>query len=378
MSRSPNESILIVSQHREVREEVAAWLRGVGYGVRVAGKGEDGLETLEREPAALVVADRMLPDLDPHVFLQRLGEEQTGTELIFLCDEPSLEDTVALMREGAFHILGKPVQSEELKVVAAKALEHGRLTRGNQDLKARLELTERLAMIGRLASGVAHELNNPLDGVRRYVRLTLDSLETEEREQGEYLEHALSGLSRMAAIVRQLLTFSRNVVLENEDENLRGLLDEVVRTLSPSGSARPSVQLENPFLDLHVPKALFQVFANLVRNALDAVEDKGPRGRVHISVKKHEQDVEIRVKDNGYGIEGDNLRRVFEPFFTTKEVGKGTGLGLPISARIVERCGGTIRIESEPGVETTVTVALPLSVTAQKVSPLLHGTGTQR
>jgi len=378
MSRSSNESILIVSQHREVRDEVSAWLRRSGYGVRVAGNAEEGLENVKHESAALVVADRKLPDMDPHVFLQRVVEEESGTELIFLCEEPSLEDTVSLMKEGAFHILGKPVRPEELKVVVAKALEHGRLTRGHRDLKARVELNERLAMIGRLASGVAHELNNPLDGVRRYVRLTLDSLEKEEREQGEYLEHALSGLSRMAGIVRQLLTFSRNVVLENEEENLRGLLDEVVRTLSPSGSARPVVQLENPFLDLHVPKALFQVFANLVRNALDAVEDKGPRGRVHITVTKNEENVEIRVRDNGLGIKGDDLRRVFEPFFTTKEVGKGTGLGLPISARIVERSGGTIRIESEPGVETTVTVALPLSVTAHQVSPLIHGMGTQR
>jgi signal transduction histidine kinase len=163
----------------------------------------------------------------------------------------------------------------------------------------------------------------------------------------------------MASIVRQLLTFSRNVVIENESENLRTMLDEVVRTLAPTGSAAPTVDLDNKYLDVLVPRALFQVFVNLIRNALDAVESQGPRGRVRLRVERIDDDIDIRVEDNGSGIAPDDLRRVFEPFFTTKEVGRGTGLGLPISARIVERCGGTIRIASERDQGTTVTVRLP-------------------
>jgi two-component system NtrC family sensor kinase len=284
-----------------------------------------------------------------------------------------VEETVALMKEGAFHVLRKPARPEELNAVVGKALEHGRLSRGNRDLKSRLDLSERLAMIGRLASGVAHELNNPLDGVRRYVRLTHEGLEKERRDLAEYLERAMSGLSRMAGIVRQLLTFSRNVVLENEAENLRTMLDEVVRTLAPTGSAAPSVQLENPYVDVPAPRALFQVFVNLLKNALDAVEARGPRGRVRIVVARAEEAVEVRVEDNGCGIAPENLRRVFEPFFTTKEVGKGTGLGLPISARIVERCGGTIRLESEKGEGTTVTVTLPLDAQSAAGALSLQG-----
>jgi two-component system NtrC family sensor kinase len=219
-------------------------------------------------------------------------------------------------------------------------------------------------MIGRLASGVAHELNNPLDGVRRYVRMTQEGLGEEQAEQSEYLDRAMSGLTRMTGIVRQLLTFSRNVTIENERENLRTMLDEVVRTLTPSGSHAAVIDLDARYLDIPVPRVLFQVFVNLIKNALDAVEARGARGLVRVEVESDGGNFTVRVADNGTGIAEEDLRRVFEPFFTTKEVGKGTGLGLPISARIVERCGGKILIESKAGEGTTVTVALPKTAAA--------------
>jgi len=194
------------------------------------------------------------------------------------------------------------------------------------------------------------------------VRMTQEGIE--EQELRDYLDRAMSGLGRMASIVRQLLTFSRNVVIENEGENLRTMLDEVVRTLAPTGSGAPTVLVENPYIDVIVPRALFQVFANLIKNALHAVEHLGPRGQVRIDVTRVEDDVQIVVRDNGVGIAPDDLRRVFEPFFTTKEVGRGTGLGLPISARLVERCDGNISIESEKDKGTTVRVSLPVNAAA--------------
>jgi two-component system NtrC family sensor kinase len=258
--------------------------------------------------------------------------------------------------------------------VVLKALEHGRLSHTNRRLRSQLDISEKLAMIGRLASGVAHELNNPLDGVRRYVRMTQEGLDAEKTDLSDYLGRAMSGLSRMTSIVRQLLTFSRNIVIENELENLRTMLEEVVRTLTPSGSSGATIELENPYVDIPVQRALFQVFVNLIKNALDAVETLGPRGLVRVRVRRAGDQVEVEVEDNGVGVAPEDLRRVFEPFFTTKEVGRGTGLGLPISARIVERCGGTIRFESEKGKGTLVTVTLPLRVTAAAVAPAVQGT----
>jgi len=341
--------------------------------VRIAQRADEVLDLYERDPAAVVVTNDVLPDSDGRKLTGMLRAKHSDAVIVVLCDRTDVENTVALMKEGVFHVLQKPVQAEQLGLVVLKALEHGRLSRGNRDLKTQLDISEKLAMIGRLASGVAHELNNPLDGVRRYVRMTKEGLLGEERELDEYLDRAMSGLGRMTSIVRQLLTFSRNVVIENEAENLRTMLDEVVRTLAPGGTAYASVLVENPYVDIQVPRALFQVFVNLLKNALDAVAPQGPRGQVKVTVKRDGADVEVRVEDNGTGIPPDDLRRVFEPFFTTKEVGKGTGLGLPISARIVERCGGTIRIESEQEQGTTVCISLPQTAAVPTGARSLQG-----
>jgi len=364
MSRGPSETILLAVGRREERERLAGALRQAGCGVRVAAGVEEALEAFERHPPAVVVTERELPGPGGGRLPARILSSHPDCVVVVLCAEAGVEETVALMREGVFHVLQTPVAPEKLAVVVAKALEHERLSRGNRKLRSQLDISEKLAMIGRLASGVAHELNNPLDGVRRYVRLTQEGLENEAKDLSAYLDHAMSGLGRMAGIVRQLLTFSRNVVLENESEGLRTMLEEVVRTLAPTGSAGAVVELHCPYVDIAVPRVLFQVFANLVRNALDAVEELGPRGRVVLRVTREEDVIEILVEDNGVGIAQEDLRRVFEPFFTTKEVGRGTGLGLPISARIVERCGGTLRIESDPGQGAITYVTLPASARA--------------
>lgn len=370
MGRGNTETILVVSHEQAKREHLAGVLRRAGFGVRVAGGVDEALESYAREPAAVVVADQDMPG---PALTGLLRAQHPDAVVVAICAKAGVAGIVATMQEGAFHVLERAAAAEQLVVVTQKALEHGRLSRGNRNLRRQLDISEKLAMIGRLASGVAHELNNPLDGVRRYVRLTQEGLEAEKSDLNEYLERAMNGLGRMTSIVRQLLTFSRNVVIENEFENLRTMLEEVVRTLTPSGGSGPSIELENPYVDVPVQRALFQVFVNLIKNALDAVEPHGARGRVRISVRHDDETIHISVEDNGVGVAPDDLRRVFEPFFTTKEVGRGTGLGLPISARIVERCGGTIRIESEQGKGTTVHVTLPVGTGATRPAAAIQG-----
>ena len=364
MSRGPTETILVVSHRTKERERLAGLLRRSGLNVRAGASAAEALESYAHDPAAVVVLDRGLPGRDGVTLTGLLRTEHADAVIVVVGARADVEETVALMKEGAFHVLPETDDPEQFLLVVEKALEHGRLSRGNRQLRNQLDISEKLAMIGRLASGVAHELNNPLDGVRRYVRMTQEGLQSEAADLSSYLERAMNGLSRMASIVRQLLTFSRNVVIENEGENLRAMLQEVVRTLTVSGEDGSTIDLENPYLDVLVPRALFQVFSNLIKNALHAVEELGERGLVRVSVAREGEAIEVRVSDNGTGIAPDDLLRVFEPFFTTKEVGKGTGLGLPISAR------GTIRIESEAGQGTTVYVTIPIGAAAAKtVSP---------
>jgi len=372
MTRVQADTILIVSPFGEERERLAGILRKAGHDVRATSAIEEALESYRESPASCVVADTDLPGGGGAHLVGLLRAIDEEVVVILVSAHADIEETVDLMREGAFHVVRKPIQPEQIQVVVSKGLDQQRLSRGNRDLQSQLDINEKLAMIGRLASGVAHELNNPLDGVQRYVRMTQEGLGEEDETLHDFLDRAMSGLSRMTSIVRQLLSFSRNVAIENERENLRTMLEEVVRTLSPTGSHAPIVDLNNPYLDFQVPRALFQVFVNLIKNALDAVEARGPRGKVKVRVEHDDDRIEICVSDNGTGVAPENLKRIFEPFFTTKDVGRGTGLGLPITARIIERFGGSIRIESELGKGATFIVALPATA-AGTVDRTLQG-----
>lgn len=347
-------------------------LATAGIAVRRAVSVAAARDAYEGGAFTAVICDSQLPGGGGGHLTELIRAEDPEASVIVIAHDGTVDEAVALMRNGAFHVLKRPLASEEIQLVVERALEQRRLARGHRDLQQQVDLNEKLAMIGRLASGVAHELNNPLDGVRRFVRMTQEGLSDEKPELNDYLDNAMRGLIRMTGIVRQLLTFSRNVTIENERENLRTMLNEVVRTLAPSGSSGAVIDVDDRGLDIPVPRVLFQVLVNLIKNALHAVEDRGARGQVRISVQREDESFEIAVTDNGTGISEQDLRRIFEPFFTTKEVGKGTGLGLPISARIAERCGGSIRVVSEPGKGTTFSVSMPTN-TAVHTGRQLHG-----
>jgi signal transduction histidine kinase len=269
---------------------------------------------------------------------------------------PSVEETVAWMRRGAFAVVCLPSHGETLHMQVDHALRHRELAARNADLERSLEAHERLAMIGKLAAGVAHELNNPLDGVLRYVNLSIDKL-PRDAPQVTYLLEARRGLRRMADIIKDLLQFSRNASLETADEDAERLArDAVTQIVGNVRDREIRAEFSFPETGLHLPRGMFQVFGNLARNAADAMPEGGTI-RVEASVASGR--VLIEVSDTGTGIPDEIRDRIFEPFFTTKEVGKGTGLGLPICQRIVERLGGRLSIETEVGRGTTVLIELP-------------------
>src|SRR5262249_33747244 len=152
--------------------------------------------------------------------------------------------------------------------------------------------------------------------------------------------------------------FSRNASVDATHEDAERLArDAVVQVVAGAPRKKVDTRFDFPPLGLPLPRGMFQVFGNLAKNAVDAM----PRGgTLTVAARTIDGRVRIEVADTGTGIPEEIRDRVFEPFFTTKEVGKGTGLGLPICQRIVERLGGTVTIESESGHGTTVTVDLPV------------------
>jgi len=229
--------------------------------------------------------------------------------------------------------------------------------------------TGKLASIGELASGVAHEINNPVAIMVEEAGWIGDLLEDEEFEESENLEELRGSLAqiktqgkRCKEITRKLLSFARKTSLSVEEIQVNDLIEEIVG-ISAQRAKYAMVEIATQFQEnlpaLRVSLSeLQQVILNLINNALDAMEKKG--GKLSISTRLEHSSVVVEVADTGVGIPAANLHRIFDPFFTTKTVGKGTGLGLSICYGIIENMGGRIEVRSTVDVGTTVLVYLPI------------------
>jgi signal transduction histidine kinase len=240
----------------------------------------------------------------------------------------------------------------------------------------------RLAAVGQLAAGIAHEINNPIAYVQSNINVLEEHLEAlstelakiEPQAEGEaaanlaerleMIEESRDGLARVTSIVRDVGGFSRSTSPDPERSDINKLLDTAVRVAGPQLRRRAVLNHSYDELPLVpcVAQELMQVFLNLLLNAAHSIE---PMGEIRLETQDCGEWVEIRLADNGQGMDSDTLAQIFTPFFTTKPVGEGTGLGLPISRQIVEKHSGTIDVESTPGVGTTFTIRLPNEVVCE-------------
>ena len=228
------------------------------------------------------------------------------------------------------------------------------------DLKKQIHIHERLATIGKLAGGIAHEFNNPLDGVMRYTNLCLEHIKDDEVVRG-YLLEIKHGLNRMANIVRNLLACSRNELPHGEQRiSFQQALD---RSL---GSVHTEIEHKNIGVEKKIAGdiplirdlGLERILANIIRNAVEAIENND--GKITIGAKCQNDTLHIKICDTGVGISEGDEEKIFEPFYTTKSINKGCGLGLTIVSEIVKSYNGKISVESEPGKQTTFFIDLPL------------------
>ena len=234
-------------------------------------------------------------------------------------------------------------------------------------VEKRLIRSEKLASIGRLSANLAHELNNPLDGALRYVRLLLDQMSKEDPRR-IYAEHTRDGLTRMANMVRGLLDFARKSTRFLSPTDIPQSIRRILSYFSDQISAQ-NIKIEAEF-DENIPVILNadveQIFTNIIKNAIQAMPDGGT-----LSIgagMATSQLLEVRFSDTGSGIPDEIQETIFDPFFTTKSFGQGIGLGLSISQGIVESYNGSIDVESELGKGTTFVVALPMSDTGLTTS----------
>jgi two-component system NtrC family sensor kinase len=221
--------------------------------------------------------------------------------------------------------------------------------------------SDRLAMVGQLAAGVAHEINNPLASILLFSRLVGQQVPPNGREK-ENLDRIEKETKRCHSIVQSLLDFSRQHEPTVESVDINGLLDSTLK-LFESQYLFHNIQLvKNYYPDLKAipadPSQLQQVFMNVILNAVDAMKGKG-RLTIETGPSSESGFIDISFSDTGCGIPPENIARIFDPFFTTKGVGHGTGLGLSVSYGIVQRHNGDITVSSSPGVGSTFTITLP-------------------
>jgi len=261
-------------------------------------------------------------------------------------------------RKAMIHIMG------DLRETTAEMQQREQELRDKQE---QLVQAGKLATLGELTTGVAHELNNPLNNTGLFVGNAIDFIELGVPDKGPIvreLRHALQQVGKATEIISHLRTFGRAAPVSREPISVKQVIDRAlalmreqlrlhqIEVMVDMGSEE-TVVMANPI-------QLEQVFINLLTNARDAVADS-PRKAIRISSSVGPAAVEVAFADSGPGIPPGLEQRIFDPFFTTKEVGKGTGLGLSITYGIVKEHGGTISVVSRPGEGATFLIHLPLA-----------------
>ena len=311
------------------------------------------------------VSDQRIPEPSEEqiaAILDRMGKHTLAEELnCGACGyETCREHAVAIHTGLAETEMCLPFTIEQLRKSVKELDEsHEELASAQQALMH----SERLASMGQLAAGIAHEVNNPLGVVLLYTHMLLEDCETRMPERQD-LEMIATQADRCKKIVSGLLNFARQNKVFLQEISVPDLVTQALRSVRIPSGVTVEVQHEQPNLTTELDRdQMIQVLANLMNNAVEAMPDGGTLA-LRSGVTSGQ--VFLSVSDTGCGISKDNLKKVFEPFFTTKTMGKGTGLGLPVTYGIVKMHRGEIRVESnaDPAAGptgTTFTVLLPRS-----------------
>ena len=356
------------------------------YGYSLLAPGDFASEILEALPdgVAMVRLDGRVRRANGALarMLEAEPSELEGMRIEdWLCESDPPEDEGPERRCDLVTLRGRrrpvAVSSEELVDRQGSPIGRAWVLRNLEEvvaLRDRLLLSGRLAAVGQLAAGIAHEIANPLAYVRANLGLMREHWEAlgtalEKAGAGqesagllgegeEVLDETLEGVDRAVSIVRDVRGMAHGGRQQRQASDLPQLLEGVLRLASPQLRSRVCVErdLEPVPPVVCAPQELQQVFLNLVLNAAQAV---APGGRVRVATRSGPRGVVVDVEDDGIGIDPEIRDRIFDPFFTTKSVGEGTGLGLGIAYGIVRSHGGEIEVESSPGSGTRFSVHLP-------------------
>ncbi len=369
-----NKRLLLVDDETHFRSPLRKRLEKRGFSVLEAGNGRECQTIMRTEAVDAVVLDVKMPGMNGIEVLEWIRENYAQTEVVLLTGHACAADGVEGIKKGAFDYLTKPVELDHLVQKINQALEKQKRQKEKKqeaEFKARMEqqmvATERLASLGTLSTGIAHEIDNPLAIIREcaaYLRLLINKVDKDTLPRKTDFENAINkietAIDRARRITHQLLGFVRQPETVFTETDLKVLVDETIGFISKEAKnnnieIKQDTDRANGVI-WSDPYAIRQVLINLITNALGAVE---PGGSITVSIKDTDCLAVISVEDTGHGIPKENLEKIFEPFFTTKPPGKGTGLGLYVTSGIVERLGGKIDVSSRVGQGSVFQVTLP-------------------
>jgi two-component system, NtrC family, sensor kinase len=360
-------SILLVDDEEEFADLLSQRLATRDFEVRVAHDGDQAMAALDAADCDVVLLDVGLPGKNGIEVLGDVKAMRPFTQVVMLTGQSSLAVAVAGMKHGAFDYLLKPADIEHLCDIVMQA--KGRKISSQESL--RMMDTEKMASLGVLAEGVAHEINNPVNIMVQEAGWIEDLLDEQDPAMVKSLAEIKSSLSQIAAqgkrcreITHKLLSLCGKIDPRAKDVNLAelcaGLPERFSARIAALG-ANIETACDPDLPVLRLPAApLTQALSNLIDNALDAVEAVTGEKSIRLDARAVGENLEITVRDTGPGMDPQTMARIYEPFFSTKEVGKGAGLGLSIAYSIASSLGGTITAHSAPDQGATFTLRLPM------------------
>jgi signal transduction histidine kinase len=382
-------TILVIDDEKSVRDLVSIIIASRGYAVASAADATEGLKLVASLKPDLVLMDYMMPGIDGLAALGQMRAEYPDTYVIMFTGKGSEEIAVALMKGGASDYILKPFNNHNLmerieNVLKIRGVElknrelmaeretlleeikawnqelEKRIQKESEDLmKAHAEVvqSQKLATLGYLAAGMAHEIRNPLNTISLFVQLLRDGLD--DPEKLEYVEKILKEVDRVDDTLRKLLDTAKRPMYELSEVNIEQIIRATLDSFRPQTAVHRiavnfSITGSPPPIKAD-PAELKQIFTNLVLNAIHEMPDGG---RLGVELFHDNNDITVLVSDTGGGIPRENLPSIFDPFFSTKS--RGTGMGLPVVLRIVKNYRGRIEVAKTGDSGTVFLVSLPI------------------
>jgi len=384
---------IIVDDEQFIINIIKEALELSGYTVYSATNGKKALEIIKSERIDILITDVRMPEISGLELIEMVKEINNEMEVIIITGYADHEMIIRALKIGVSDFIEKPFKIHTITEAVKKPVERielrvnqAKMKKELKEKEKRLIQQEKLASLGRLLAGVAHEINNPIT----YIKGNLQNLQlfwdnflrifsringdwkigafTKEEAYDRFtsmLNDTEEGVHRVAELVTILRNFGRQTN-EFHTIDLRESINHSLKVLADAIHRNEILVLKNfPKQKVTIKgdsSQLEQVFLNVFSNSIDAMTNGTKEKIIEISVEKDEKNNMIRtvVRDTGSGISEKNLDKLFEPFFTTKEIGKGVGLGLSVSHEIIERHNGKFKIQSEDKKGTRVTINLPV------------------